>query len=186
MLARHPIFFAAAAMTAVVAAANVSVAFPVGSGALARWLTWGAFVYPLTFLINDLTNRFFGLAIAQRAIWLSFVPAALISWGLTGEIRIAAASVLAYITAQLMDASLFDWLRHGWWWRAPLISSALASIADTVIFYGLAFAGTPASSIYFGWEAPLWIGWAVGDVGFKILFAALLLLPYRIALLARR
>ncbi len=152
-----------AAMAAVVVASNVLVQFPVND-----WLTWGAFTYPVAFLVTDLTNRRLGPEAARRVAVAGFVAAVLLSIWLATP-RIALASGTAFLTAQLLDVTLFDRLRRRPWWQAPLASSTLASTWDTAVFFSLAFAGTGLP----------WVTWAVGDLGVKLAMALALLIPFR-------
>jgi uncharacterized PurR-regulated membrane protein YhhQ (DUF165 family) len=152
-----------AAMAAVVVASNVLVQFPVND-----WLTWGAFTYPIAFLVTDLTNRRLGPEAARRVAVAGFVAAVILSIWLATP-RIALASGTAFLTAQLLDVTLFDRLRRRPWWQAPLASSTLASVWDTAVFFSLAFAGTGLP----------WITWAIGDLGVKLAMALALLIPFR-------
>ncbi len=154
------------AMVVVVTASNVLVQYPLGS-----WLTWGAFTYPFSFLVGDLTNRFLGPTAARRTAWGGFAAAVLASAWLS-EPRIAVASGTAFLAAQYADIALFDRLRRATWWRAPLVSSVLASALDTAVFFTLAFVET---------DVP-WVTLALGDFAVKLVFAALLLAPYRAAM----
>jgi len=150
------------AMSVVVTASNIAVQYPIND-----WLTWGAFTYPLSFLVNDLTNRNLGPAVARRVVYVGFVLGVLLS--LHFGWRIALASGSAFLVAQLLDVHIFDRLRRAAWWRAPFVSSTLASIIDTALFFGLAFAGTGLP----------WVTWAIGDYGVKLAMALGLLIPFR-------
>ena len=152
-----------AAMVVVVAGSNVAVQYPIND-----WLTWGAFTYPVAFLVTDLTNRRFGPERARRVAYVGFALAVVLSIVLAGP-RIALASGCAFLTAQLLDITVFDRLRRLPWWQAPLWSSGLASVWDTALFFSLAFAGTGLP----------WTTWAIGDLGAKAAMALLLLLPFR-------
>ena len=152
-----------AAMVVVVAGSNVAVQYPIND-----WLTWGAFTYPVAFLVTDLTNRRLGPDRARQVAYAGFALAVLLSIWLATP-RIALASGSAFVTAQLLDISVFDRLRRLPWWQAPLASSGLASVWDTAMFFTLAFAGTGLP----------WITWAIGDLGAKAAMALLLLLPFR-------
>src|SRR3546814_6773895 len=124
------------AMVAIVALANYAVQFPIND-----WLTWGALTYPAAFLVTDLTNHTLGPRAARMVICVGFALAvALSAWLATP--RIAAASGIAFLTAQLLDVAVFNRLREQAWWRAPLVSSTLASIVDTALFFSIAFAAT--------------------------------------------
>jgi queuosine precursor transporter len=151
------------AMMAVVVASNYLVQFPLND-----WLTWGAFTYPVAFLVTDLTNRAVGAPAARRVAWAGFAIAVLVSLWLAPW-RIAVASGTAFIVAQLLDISVFNQWRQQSWWKAPLIGSVIASVVDTAIFFSLAFAGTELN----------WLTLAAGDLGIKWLMALVLLAPYR-------
>jgi len=151
------------AMILVVTASNIAVQHPIND-----WLTWGAFTYPVAFLVTDLTNRSVGPAVARRVVLFGFVLGVVLSLYFAGW-RIALASGSAFLVAQLLDVQIFDRLRRGTWWRAPLVSSTLASALDTALFFGLAFAGTGLP----------WITWAIGDYGLKLAMALALLIPFR-------
>lgn len=161
------------AMIVVIAVSNVAVQYPIND-----WLTWGAFTYPFTFLVTDLTNRAQGPARARLVAYLGFPfgigLSILVShlWGLEilSATRIALASGFAFLCGQLLDITVFNWLRRQSWWRAPLISSVLASALDTAIFFSAAFAFTGLP----------WLTWAYGDFGIKLGMAIVLLAPFRI------
>jgi queuosine precursor transporter len=185
-----------AAMAIVVAAANYLVQFPVQYFGLGEILTWGAFTYPIAFLVNDLTNRRFGAAAARKVVAIGFVLAIALSVLLASP-RIAIASGTAFLIAQLLDISVFDMLRRQAWWRAPLISTLAGSIIDTLIFFSLAFAayfafldtafGLDDGSLAFpvswlGTEVPLWVSLAVGDFWVKVLVGLAMLAPYGVML----
>jgi uncharacterized PurR-regulated membrane protein YhhQ (DUF165 family) len=170
-----------AAMTVVVAASNALVRVPVEAFGLADKLTWGAFAYPVAFLVTDLTNRRFGPEAARRAVYVGFALAVALSLVLSTP-RIALASGAAFLTGQLLDVAVFSKLRRLAWWRAPLAASLAGSAVDTALFFSLAFAGDQAMSapvMLFGLvEAPLWASLAVFDFVVKAVGAALLLAPY--------
>lgn len=190
---------AVVAMIAVVAASNYLVQFPVagtlGGVDLANILTWGAFTYPVAFLVTDLTNRHFGPATARRVVLFGFALAVLWSIFLATP-RIAVASGLAFLIAQFLDVTIFDRMRaNPRWWRAPLISSLIGSVIDTVLFWGVAFSasfafvdglfGSEDGSLGFAvplWDVgpavPLWVSLALGDFAVKLLVAGALLAPY--------
>ena len=197
MLARFSV--ALAAMVAVVAASNFLVQFPVdidiGAIHLGDILTWGAFTYPVAFLITDLTNRSFGPTRARMVVMAGFAVAVLISIYLATP-RIAIASGAAFLTAQLLDVSIFNRLRTAVWWKAPVVSSLIGSAIDTAIFFSLAFAAPftvldtlfgredgslafPAPLLGVGPEVELWTSLALGDFIVKLVLAALLLVPYK-------
>ncbi len=184
------------AMIGVVVASNFLVQFPVnivlGDLNLADLLTWGAFTYPLAFLVTDLTNRRFGPRVARYVVMFGFAMAVFLSLWLATP-RIAIASGTAFLIAQLLDVSLFNRLRAGVWWKAPLVSSVTASVLDTALFFTLAFAAQlsvlgandgfaieHSPLIALGVDAPRWMSWAVGDLAVKVLAVVLLLMPYRL------
>ena len=155
-------------MLLVITSSNYLVQFPLND-----WLTWGAFTFPVAFLVTDLTNRAVGVPAARRVACVGFALAVLVSLALAPW-RIAVASGLAFILGQLLDIVAFNRLRALAWWKAPLIGSAIASVLDTGTFFFLAFWGTDVN----------WLTLAAGDLGVKWLMALLLLAPYR-ALLPR-
>lgn len=152
-----------AAMALVIALSNVLVQHPIND-----WLTWGAFSYPLVFLVNDLTNRALGPSAARRVAWTGFAIAVALSLALAPW-RIALASGTAFLVSQLMDVAVFNRWRRASWWKAPLIGSLVASAVDTAVFFFLAFAGSDMN----------WLTLAAGDLAVKSAMAALLLAPYR-------
>ncbi len=154
------------AMTVTVTASNWLVQFPINTV-----LTWGAITYPFSFLITDLTTRLQGPEQARRVVWLGFATAVLLSIWLATP-RIALASGTAFLAGQLLDIQLFQRLRSGSWWRAPLVSSTVGSVVDTALFFTLAFAGSGLP----------WVTLALGDLGVKLLLAVLALAPFRAVL----
>ena len=154
------------AMTLVVVASNWLVQYPINDV-----LTWGAITYPFSFLVTDITTRLQGPDHARRVVWVGFALAVLLSVWLATP-RIALASGTAFLAGQLLDIRVFQRLRAGSWWRAPLVSSTMGSVVDTAIFFSLAFAGT---------DLP-WVTLALGDLGVKLLLAVLALAPFRAAL----
>lgn len=159
---------AIAAMALVIAASNYLVQFPIND-----WLTWGAFSYPFAFLVTDLTNRAFGPGRARQVVAAGFLLAVVLSLALAPW-RIAVASGGAFLLGQLLDVQLFDRLRRASWWLAPLLSSTLASVVDTFVFFGGAFAG----------EGLPWVTWALGDLAVKLAMALALLAPFRLLMAA--
>lgn len=166
--AGHRLWLPIGAMAGVITLSNVAVNFQIND-----WLTWGAFTYPLAFLVTDLTNRALGSGSARRVVYAGFAVGVVCSIvaGLLGlsTVRIALASGAAFLIAQLLDILIFDRLRRASWWKAPFVSSSLASFVDTLMFFGLAFAFTPVP----------WLTLALGDYGVKLAMALLLLLPFR-------
>ena len=131
------------AMAAIVVASNILVQFLFG-----QWLTWGAFTYPLAFLVTDIMNRVYGAGTARKVVLAGFVTGVVcsaIGTQISGEFgplvtwRIAIGSGLAFLTAQLLDVAIFDRLRAGLWWKAPLVSTLVGSALDTALFFTIAF-----------------------------------------------
>jgi len=194
-------FFAfVAAMAAIVIVSNILVQFPVqaslGGVNLADLLTWGAFTYPIAFLITDLTNRTFGPQKARQVVFVGFLIAVVLSiWFATP--RIAIASGTAFLLAQLLDVSVFDALRKGRWWKAPLFSTIIGSALDTALFFAIAFApafamldfgadepgslGFPVPLLGLFFQTPLWVSLALGDFLVKMIVGLAMLLPYGMA-----
>ncbi|SLN29003.1 Inner membrane protein YhhQ [Pseudoruegeria aquimaris] len=186
------------AMAAIVVASNILVQFLFGN-----WLTWGAFTYPLAFLVTDVMNRVYGAATARKVVFAGFVTGIICSFigtQIMGEfgplvtLRIALGSGLAFLTAQLMDVAIFDRLREGRWWRAPLASTLVGSTLDTAIFFTVAFSATltflePGNDVSWageilpilgvGPEAPLWVSLAIADWMVKLALALIALVPFR-------
>ena len=186
------------AMCLVVALSNYLVQFPFKHFGMGEILTWGAFTYPVAFLITDLANRRYGVATARKIVFFGFVLAVVLSiWLATPRIAIASGS--AFLVAQMLDIAIFNRLRNGSWWSAPLFSSVIGSAVDTILFFSLAFAAKfvmldtmlgredgslafPVPFFGFGVEVPLWISLAAGDYGVKLLIALSMLIPYRLLL----
>jgi len=187
------------AMAAVVVASNILVQFLLGD-----WLTWGAFTYPFAFLVTDLMNRVYGAAAARKVIVAGFVVGVacsligtqvMMEFGPAVTLRIAIGSGTAFLVAQMVDVFVFDKLRAGRWWRAPLVSSLVGSSLDTALFFTIAFSAKlaflePANDVSFfnealpvlglGPVAPLWVSLAVADFGVKLALAMLALVPFRL------
>ena len=151
-------------MAAIVLVSNILVQYPLNA-----WLTWGAFSYPVAYLVTDVCNRAYGASPARRVAWIGFAVRFIAS-ALMAPLRIAIASGSAFIVSQLLDVAIFNRLRQQSWWKAPLFGSAAASVVDTALFFSLAFGGTEIS----------WLHLAVGDLGIKLGMAFVLLPPYRI------
>ena len=186
-------------MAAIVVASNILVQFLFG-----QWLTWGAFTYPFAFLVTDVMNRLYGAAIARRVVVAGFavgVICSIVGTQIAGEFgplvtwRIAAGSGLAFLTAQLLDVAVFDRLRDGVWWRAPLVSTLIGSAVDTAIFFTVAFSAwlafvEPGNDVDWANDAlpllglgpalPLWVSLALADWGVKLGIAVLALMPFRL------
>lgn len=160
------IYSAISAMTLIVMGSNYLVQFPIND-----WLTWGAFTYPLSFLVTELTNRAHGPKKARQVVYVGFVIAVVLSvWMATP--KIAFASGTAFLFAQLLDISVFNRLRQSAWWYAPFFASFAASVVDTAIFWSLAF---------WGENLPI-ITWAIGDLTVKFIVDVVLLAPFRLAI----
>ena len=166
-------------MVAVVVASNVLVQYPFTPLGLGAVLTWGAFTYPITFLVTDATNRTLGAGGARRVVYAGFAAGVLLS-AVFAPPRIALASGTAFLVGQLLDIAVFERLRRQAWWRAPLISSLFGSAIDTALFFSLAFAGAGMGTSMlpgFG-EVPLWVTLGLGDFALKVACALALLAPY--------
>ena len=165
-------------MGVVVLASNYLVQFPVNHYGLNEILTYGAFSYPIAFLITDLANRSFGKIIAKKIVYLGFTIGILFTlifstnFGDLISIRIAVGSGIAFITAQLLDVQIFDQLRKKKWFIAPLTSSLIGSVVDTFIFLSIAFYGTGVP----------WVTLSLGDLAVKFIVALVMLIPFRILL----
>lgn len=183
-----------AAMAAVVVVSNILVQHLLGD-----WLTWGALTYPIAFLVTDLTNRLCGVAAARRVVVAGFavgVACSLVAALFEATtVRIAVGSGLAFLTAQLIDVGIFERLRRGRWWRAPLVSSLVGSAVDTALFFFIAFSAglaalLPVAAVDWANEgvpilgmwpvAPLWVSLALADFAVKLGLALLALVPFRL------
>jgi uncharacterized integral membrane protein (TIGR00697 family) len=187
------------AMAAIVVASNILVQHTFGA-----YLTYGAFTYPLSFLVNDIINRLAGVKAARRVVLAGFVVGLACSfigtqlhndYGPLVTLRVALGSGTAFLVGQLLDVTIFDRLRRADWWRAPLVSTLIGSTIDSVIFFTIAFAASltflePSSDV--SWAAvsgpllgsgpmvPLWVSLAVADWGVKFGIAVFGLLPFRL------
>ena len=189
------------AMAAVVVASNILVQFLILDGLL----TWGAFTYPLAFLVTDVMNRIYGASAARRVVFIGFLVG--ITCSLVGSqimlqgdgfeypavaLRVAVGSGIAFLTAQMLDVWIFSRLREGSWWRAPLVSSVVGSLVDTTLFFTIAFAGfisfgrfdadvawaqEAAPLLLAGPDAPLWVTLAIADWGVKLAVALIRTAP---------
>jgi len=165
-------------MGAVVLASNYLVQFPIKYYGLEEILTYGAFSYPIAFLITDLANRSFGKIVARKIVYIGFAIGIsftlLFSTNFTDliSIRIAIGSGTAFLVAQLLDVQIFDKLRKKEWFVAPLTSSLIGSTIDTFIFFSFFFYGTGIP----------WITLSLGDLSVKIFVALMMLIPFRLLL----
>jgi hypothetical protein len=163
-------------MGTVVLVSNYLVQFPVKYYGLEKILTYGAFSYPVAFLITDLANRRYGKLIAKKIVYFGFFLGVLLTLYFSTNfldlisIRIAIGSGAAFITAQLSDVQIFDKLRQKKWFIAPLVSSLVGSTIDTFIFFSISFYGTGIN----------WISLSFGDLAVKIFVAFIMLIPFRI------
>ena len=165
-------------MALVVALSNYLVQFPVKYIGLQDLLTYGAFSYPVAFLITDLSNRRYGKNTAKKIVYLGFALGVFLTFYFSTNysdlisIRIAIGSGIAFLTAQLIDVNIFDKLRNKIWYAAPLISSLVGSTIDTFLFFFISFYGTGIN----------WVTLSFGDLSVKILVALFMLIPFRILL----
>ncbi len=163
-------------MGAVIIISNYLVQFPINKFNLQNILTYGAFSYPITFLITDLANRRFGKEDARKLVYFGFIVGILLTVFVSTNfqdiisIRIAIGSGIAFLTAQLIDIEIFQRLRHNAWFVAPTISSIIGSTVDTFLFFSISFLGT---------DMP-WITLAFGDLFVKFLMVLLMLIPFRL------
>ena len=171
-------FILAFSMAFVVVLYNFLVQFPVNYLGFQDLLTYGAFSYPIAFLITDLSNRRYGKKTAKKIVYLGFVLGVFLTLCFSTNftdlisIRIAIGSGTAFIVAQLIDVNIFDKLRKKIWFAAPLVSSLIGSTIDTFIFFSISFYGTDMN----------WITLALGDLFVKIIVALIMLIPFRILL----
>jgi uncharacterized integral membrane protein (TIGR00697 family) len=195
----RPILLAIVSMAVVVALSNILVQFLFGD-----WLTWAAFTYPIAFLITDITNRKLGTKKARQVVCAGFFVGVICSliasqiMTAAGEtlttVRIAIGSGVAFLVAQLVDVAVFNRLRQGVWWKAPLTSTLIGSFLDTALFFSIAFS---AAFLFLnptnpnGWALemvpllgvgpvlPLWVSLATADFIVKLLLALVALVPFR-------
>ena len=193
------------AMAAIVVASNILVQFLFG-----QWLTWGAFTYPLAFLVTDVMNRVYGVSAARKVVFAGFVTGVICSLigsqiMLQGDgfeyaavpLRVAVASGIAFLSAQLLDVTIFNKLRQMQWWKAPLASTLVGSVVDTALFFTIAFSASVTffsasanDAISWAWdavpllgmgpEAPLWVSLAIADWSVKLALALIALVPFRV------
>jgi uncharacterized integral membrane protein (TIGR00697 family) len=172
-------FILASLMALVVALSNYLVQFPVNYIGLQDLLTYGAFSYPVAFLISDLSNRKYGPNSAKKIVYIGFLLGIFLTFYFSTNysdlisIRIAIASGTAFLVAQLIDINIFHRLRKKIWFAAPLISSLIGSVIDTFLFFFISFYKTGVN----------WISLSFGDLLVKILVALLMLVPFRLLLL---
>jgi len=189
-------------MAAIVVASNILVQFLLLDGLL----TWGAFTYPLAFLVTDVMNRVYGAGPARKVVLAGFVTGVICSligsqimleYGPAVPLRVAVASGTAFLLAQLTDVAVFNRLRGGRWWRAPLVSTLVGSALDTALFFTIAFSASVTlfgagadAAVSWAWEevpflltgpeAPLWVSLAFADWLVKLALALIALIPFRL------
>jgi uncharacterized integral membrane protein (TIGR00697 family) len=165
-------------MGVVVLSSNYLVQFPINYYGLNEILTYGAFSYPIAFLITDLANRSYGKRVARKIVYFGFVLGigftVLFSTDFADliSIRIAIGSGIAFLTAQLLDVQIFDRLRKKEWFVAPLTSSMIGSTIDTFLFFSISFYGTGVP----------WVTLSFGDLIVKVIVALIMLIPFRLLL----
>ena len=165
-------------MASVVAISNYFVQFPVNYFGLDNLLTYGAFTYPVAFLITDLSNRKYGKKVAKKIVYFGFALGVFLTLYFSTNfsdlisIRIAIGSGTAFLVAQLIDVHIFDRLRNKIWFIAPLTSSLIGSSIDTFLFFSISFYGTGTN----------WVTLSFGDLSVKIFVALVMLIPFRLLL----
>ena len=173
-----PFIILAFSMAVVVGLSNYLVQYPVNYMGLKDILTYGAFSYPIAFLITDMSNRKYGKNVAKKIVYLGFILGLLLTLYFSTNyqnlisIRIAAGSGTAFLVAQLIDVNIFDNLRNKIWFTAPLVSSLIGSSIDTFLFFSISFYGTEIN----------WMTLSFGDLTVKIVVALVMLIPFRIFL----
>ncbi len=166
-------------MGVVIIISNYLVQFPINKFNLQNVLTYGAFSYPITFLITDLANRRFGKEKARKLVYFGFIFGILLTLFVSTNfedvisIRIAIGSGVAFLVAQLIDIEIFQKFRNNIWFVAPVTSSIFGSIIDTFLFFSISFLGTGIP----------WVTLAFGDLFVKILMAFLMLIPFRLLII---
>ncbi len=165
-------------MGIVVLSSNYLVQFPINYYGLSEILTYGAFSYPVAFLITDLANRFYGKFVARKIVYIGFFIGIIFTLLFSTDfadlisIRIAIGSGVAFITAQLLDIQIFDRLRKKEWFIAPLTSSFIGSSVDTFLFFSISFYATGVP----------WITLSLGDLAVKLFVSLVMLIPFKILL----
>ena len=165
-------------MGVIVLASNYLVQFPINYYGLEEILTYGAFSYPVAFLITDLANRSYGKVIARKIVYIGFIIGIIFTLFFSTNftdlisIRIAIGSGVAFLVAQLLDVQIFDKLRNKKWFVAPLTSSLIGSTVDTFLFFSISFYATGIP----------WVTLSLGDLAVKIFVALVMLIPFRLLL----
>lgn len=165
----NSLWIAYLAMMLIVSASNYLVLFPIND-----WLTWGAFPYPASFLVTEITNRIYGPQKSRQVVYVGFALAVIFSFWLATP-KIALASGSAFLISQLLDITVFNRFRQAAWWQAPFFASISASILDTAIFWTIAFFGEPL---------PI-LTWAIGDFCVKCALDVAMLTPFRLIIRSR-
>ena len=171
-----PLIFLAFFMALFVTASNFLVQYPINFFGMEEFLTYGAFTYPITFLITDLSNRRYGKFVARKIVYMGFILGVLLTLFFSTNfsdlisMRIAIGSGTAFLFAQLLDVQIFDKLRSKIWFAAPFTSSLIGSLVDTFLFFSIAFYGTGIN----------WITLGIGDFMVKVFMALAMLIPFRI------
>ena len=171
-------FILAFFMALIIVLSNYLVQFPVNYMGLQDLLTYGAFSYPIAFLITDLTNRQYGKTFARKIVYFGFILGIALTLYFSTDFsnliskRVALGSGVAFLVAQLFDVQIFDKLRKRVWFVAPLASSLVGSTIDTFLFFSIAFYGTGVN----------WVSLSFGDLLVKIIVAVLMLIPFRLLL----
>ena len=171
-------FILAFLMALTVVLSNYLVQFPVHYMGFQDLLTYGAFSYPIAFLITDLSNRRYGANTAKHFVYLGFILGVILTFYFSTNysdlisIRIAIGSGTAFLVAQLIDINIFDKLRKKIWFAAPLVSSLIGSSIDTFLFFSISFYGTEVN----------WVTLSFGDLFVKIFVALMMLIPFRLLL----
>ena len=174
----RPLLLLSVLMGVVVLSSNYLVQFPIKYYGLEEILTYGAFSYPIAFLITDLANRSYGKLAARKIVYTGFIIGIAFTLFFSTNfsdlisVRIAIGSGTAFIVAQLLDVQIFDKLRKKEWFVAPLTSSFIGSLVDTFLFFSISFYGTGVP----------WVTLSVGDLAVKIFVTLLMLIPFRLLL----
>ena len=165
-------------MGIVVLVSNYLVQFPVTYYGLEEILTYGAFSYPVAFLVTDLANRSYGKTVARKIVYVGFIIGIIFTLFFSTNfadlisVRIAIGSGTAFMVAQLLDVQIFDYLRKKKWFVAPLTSSLIGSTIDTFLFFSISFYATGVP----------WVTLSLGDLAVKIFIALAMLIPFRLLL----
>jgi hypothetical protein len=165
-------------MGVVVLTSNYLVQFPINYYGLEKILTYGAFSYPVAFLITDLANRSYGKVVARKIVYIGFIIGIIFTLFFSTNfadlisVRIAIGSGTAFMVAQLLDVQIFDYLRKKKWFVAPLTSSLIGSTVDTFLFFSISFYATGIP----------WVTLSLGDLAVKIFVALAMLIPFRLLL----